>query len=385
MVDAPLHCTCPSLFERCGNALPCHTILFVSASTSRVSHAAIAKQAGVSRSTVSRALANHPRISEEVRHRVRQLAERMGYRPDPQLSKLMAGMRGLREGGVRALLAFILPEEDYPSDYGQALLDGARRRAHSLGYAVDEFRTGFTRGQLRTLNRVLRARGVEGVLILPRHRVEAAPAGLDLTQVATVSCAQFSGQFPVHHAGPNHFTNIALVMEEAQRRGLLRPGLISWEDFDRRQHWAPRMAYYHYYHQIARSAPPPIFDWHRHQGDLTRPLLGWFHKTRPDFLLVVGPLIAEAVKHILQDGGIPGMPPFFLIGHAPSGWPGINEKPAGIGSAAVDMLTSHIVRNEKGIPPLRKILTLPGVLQTEFSPQGRQHGEDRLGPPARKR
>lgn len=43
----------------------------------------VAKVAGVSPSTVSRALQNNPRISEAVRSRIRQIAEDMGFRPNP--------------------------------------------------------------------------------------------------------------------------------------------------------------------------------------------------------------------------------------------------------------------------------------------------------------
>lgn len=48
---------------------------------SSVSIKDIARVAGVSASTVSRALTGHPRISEDTAERVRQLAEEMGYTP----------------------------------------------------------------------------------------------------------------------------------------------------------------------------------------------------------------------------------------------------------------------------------------------------------------
>src|ERR1051325_9261392 len=53
----------------------------------------IADAAGVSRMTVSLALRNHPRISAATRERIRQVAERLGYHPDPEVSKLMAYLR----------------------------------------------------------------------------------------------------------------------------------------------------------------------------------------------------------------------------------------------------------------------------------------------------
>ena len=51
---------------------------------------AVAKVAGVSPSTVSRALQNNPRISEAVRSRIRQIADDMGFRPNPIARSLVS-------------------------------------------------------------------------------------------------------------------------------------------------------------------------------------------------------------------------------------------------------------------------------------------------------
>lgn len=50
----------------------------------------IARAAGVSHTTVSRALKNHPRISVETRERIQQLAREMGYTPSAVAQSLLA-------------------------------------------------------------------------------------------------------------------------------------------------------------------------------------------------------------------------------------------------------------------------------------------------------
>ena len=50
----------------------------------------VAKAAGVSPSTVSRALHDHPRISEEVRVHIRQLSEEMGFHPNQMARSLVS-------------------------------------------------------------------------------------------------------------------------------------------------------------------------------------------------------------------------------------------------------------------------------------------------------
>jgi len=52
----------------------------------------VARRAGVSLSTVSRALAGHTRISESTRRRVREIADSIGYHPDASASNLRTGV-----------------------------------------------------------------------------------------------------------------------------------------------------------------------------------------------------------------------------------------------------------------------------------------------------
>src|SRR5215213_9613912 len=51
----------------------------------------IAKQAGVSRSTVSRVMNNHPNVDQDTREHVLSVAERMNYHPNIAARGLAAG------------------------------------------------------------------------------------------------------------------------------------------------------------------------------------------------------------------------------------------------------------------------------------------------------
>ena len=61
----------------------------------------IAKAAGVSPAAVSLALRNHPSIPETTRARIREVAESLGYQPNPRVAELMGHIR--RNRGVEAL------------------------------------------------------------------------------------------------------------------------------------------------------------------------------------------------------------------------------------------------------------------------------------------
>lgn len=63
--------------------------------TGRVSIRDVAREAGVSVTTVSHALNDKGRLNPETRQRVREVADRLGYRPNPAAKSLVSGRTGL--------------------------------------------------------------------------------------------------------------------------------------------------------------------------------------------------------------------------------------------------------------------------------------------------
>jgi DNA-binding LacI/PurR family transcriptional regulator len=92
----------------------------------------IARAAGVSESTVSRALANSPLISAEIRQKVREIAAEFGYVPSRQAA-LFTKNKTCRLGFVvRSYKVF----PSFSRPYYPSLLDGAVRGAEEHGYFV---------------------------------------------------------------------------------------------------------------------------------------------------------------------------------------------------------------------------------------------------------
>lgn len=92
----------------------------------QVSIVDIARIAGVSPSTVSRALQDHPRISPERRAEIQRLAESLGYRPNQMA-------RGLVTGRSRMLGAVVT---DVTDPFVAAVLKGAEAAAREAGYGL---------------------------------------------------------------------------------------------------------------------------------------------------------------------------------------------------------------------------------------------------------
>jgi DNA-binding LacI/PurR family transcriptional regulator len=130
----------------------------------------IALLADVSQMTVSRALGNRPRVAKETRSRILKLARSLGYRPDPEIVKLMhylrRGVRPLYQSTICGLTNW--PAEPKPA-YFQALIAGAEAQAvrRGYGFSVESFAAIPASGP--RLQRMLRGRGVQGVMLLPLH------------------------------------------------------------------------------------------------------------------------------------------------------------------------------------------------------------------------
>lgn len=92
----------------------------------RVSLKDLAQELGVSIATVSRALRSSPEIGKEMQQRVKDLAQRLNYRPNPFA-------RSLRRESPR-VIGVVMP--NLVSHYYAAVLDGIEDEAAKAGYSV---------------------------------------------------------------------------------------------------------------------------------------------------------------------------------------------------------------------------------------------------------
>jgi len=129
----------------------------------------IAAKAGVHQTTVSLALRNHPSLPPKTRERIQTLAETMGYRPDPALSALIAYRQSTKQAPADQVIAFVVncrdEKEFHESHVHSELLKGARDRAAKLGFKVDLFWYDRDYKSGKALNRVLKSRGIQGVIL----------------------------------------------------------------------------------------------------------------------------------------------------------------------------------------------------------------------------
>lgn len=320
----------------------------------------IAALTGVSSTTVSMALRDHPKISAATRRRVKRIAAQLGYRPDPDVSKLMLHLRSRRKRCFQSTLcALTTITESNEQAYAAALIRGARQRADSLGYGFSVMRIADDQAPRADLQRVLRSRGVEGLLLLPVSTPRAFSDLLNWNEFSVVSATYgvLAPQF--HRVVPHQFSNMLLLCRHLKELGYRRIGLVIDSEHDVRVH-----------HSFSAAV-----SWQAILGgtDFVRPLIYdsthsenlrlWFECERPDVIIPAG---TDDERLIAEQLGlrVPGPVGFATtsVGATPSlPLAGIDERVADIGARAIELLAGMIQRGEKGIP------TVPTVMMVEGS------------------
>lgn len=321
------------------------------------SHGDIARLAGVSQPTVSRALKNDPRISRETREKVCGIARELGYRPDPEFEKAMQRMSRSRGGRLQALLGFIGGRRILGSWYARDILEGALERADALGYKGELFYLGDGGEEARVLERQLAARNIRGLLVLPLDEVEAAPL-LSWERYAVVNTTSLAPHLAFHSVHNDDFGNGERLMQAILEAGYIRPGLLIPPDIDRRMHHALSANYHWTWAECLRRPAIPIFPL---QSPFRRSeLTAWYERYRPDAVLVADAGMHSWTRTAFTSDG--AGPEWIAYTSAGAGFPGLRPDFRQVGSAAVDLLTAQIMRDEYGLPAFRKqVLVAAGL------------------------
>jgi len=121
----------------------------------------IAKAAGVSPSTVSRVISNHPRISTSTRNKIKQIMAEMGYHPNMMAKSLVSK--------TTKTLAILLPrpaEELFQDFFFGELLRGILTQSTLAGYDMLLSAATSPLDEQETVSRLVLGGRVDGVILL---------------------------------------------------------------------------------------------------------------------------------------------------------------------------------------------------------------------------
>ena len=326
------------------------------------SHKDIAEKADVSQMTVSLALRNHSSLPAATRLRIQRIAQEIGYTRDPRVAEIMSYLRHRRGAKHYPVIAFINVRakrsavRDDP--YFRLFCDGASARAHDLGFRLEEFWLREPGMHAARLSGILKTRGIHGV-ILPMIPPGEPSIALDWSAFSIVAISLNAHALGLHHVCNNRVHAMEHTLEQLQRRGYRRIGLVLDRDIDERSRhqWA---GYFHWAQSrlpLAQRVPLLI------QPTYARTdFLAWLRAKRPDVVVSPHAPILDWMRaarcRVPAQCGFCG---FGLHdGHGPD-VAGLDERPALVGSAAVDQVTSQMQRNERGIPQDRREILVESV------------------------
>jgi LacI family transcriptional regulator len=314
----------------------------------------VAREADVAQSTVSRALRDDRRITAEERVRIKQVAERMGYRPNPFVSAFTAQVLHHRRSPQGATIALVDVNPPDAPDYAISYRGGARARAEALGFRTEVLRLSALGGSLKRLRQVLDARGIVAMLILP------VPKGFDLTAfnfegLATATVDPTLHQPSIPRAESNYFGGMQLALDQLHARGYRRIAFATTrEEVDYiGQQWLGAFTGWQEMQPVAVRMNPYVGREYS-EPDFAR----WLVAARPD-ALVVNSLcyISWARKQGFRSP---------QVGHVTlsanvkdyARLAGVDQNGEEVGAAAVDMIVTRIYRNEYGLPARPKRLVV---------------------------
>ncbi len=327
----------------------------------RVGLREVAAAAGVCVMTVSLALRDNPRISAVTRHRIKKCAGDLGYCPDPELSRLMQHLRVSRTARGKTAVAVIdfFPTADYPENaYDRSVRLGAAKRAAQLGFSLTPLHGADYHHNLPNLLKVVRARGIEGVLLMP----SVVPLELDLAadwnglSVVATSKSILSPRF--HCVVPEHFGNMMRVLATMCGTGRNRVCTVFDEFFHERTGQGFAAAVRWYGHAPRMLVLPQALP----AAARAARVVDWIAHHRPDAIFAQSAAVAAALPRLKR---LRPRLDFLVVGlgaRTCSGVSHLDECADLVGSAAIDLLGGMIYYHATGVPDHPRTTSIDGTI-----------------------
>lgn len=321
----------------------------------------VARAAGVSVSTVSRALRGHPLLNAGTVAAVRAAAVRLGYRANPLISDVMRRVRHRgrpQHLGTIAYLTFHATASAWRDNATyREFHDGAARRAAELGFGLELVWAREPHLAPQRLTAILRTRGIAGLIVGPRPTQTVGAELLDWSHFSAAVLGMPLRGVVHHRAGSFHANSMETLLAALGARGYRRPGLAllpeqahttdrgwlaAWDFFQHRLPTADRVPLL-----VPKATPEAAFArwWRRHRPDVVIGLQDEF----VDWLRALGRRVPDDVGFARLSRP--------LVDGAPAG---LHQFPAAIGMAAVDLVANQIFSGERGLPAIPRALLIEG-------------------------
>jgi DNA-binding LacI/PurR family transcriptional regulator len=350
----------------------------------RITQQDIATRAGVHVTTVSLALRNHPSLPAVTRDKIQNLANEMGYRPDPALSALMAYRRGTKfirhDAASRAAKGYgnVAWVTNYPTRNGWSAgsgtcfalyRDSAAERLARHGYRLEEFwlrEPGLT---AKRASQILFSRGIRGLLICPLP-TDRGHLSLDWEKFSAVSFGYSIVRPKLHLFTSAHYRAVITAMRELRSLGYRRIGLVISSGMDERMDRLWSSAYRSQMTIVPQSQSIPVLTYEEdypsyresHYLEGRKAFGAWFQRHRPEAVISTSyflPQWADELGYRIP-GDLGVVNPILQEKPEARGISCIVESSRQIGQAAADFLVAMMQRGEYGVPESPQQILIEG-------------------------
>lgn len=333
----------------------------------------IARATGYSKATVSLALRNHASIPKDTRDGIQRVARNMDYRPDPLLSSIAAQRWERRKELADTVVVYLWNCRDKIVPHDKKILELTKVQAEKMGYHLEAIDYSAYHNH-KSLRRVLKARGVRGVLIAP-IRQEKTLLELDWDLYSCLCYGIGHYVLPLHIITTDYFSIGRQICTMLQERGYRRMGAILYAD-QKSDHLAQKIGgiLFEQYMKLDQHTDLPIHYLNHHESPTqqVRHLAKWLEIHTPE--VVVG---QNAYLHdlLLQTGLRIPQDLAFLSFSKDLDQPhvaGFYTNKEIFVQTGMQFLDSMIRANETGLPEQRKKILIEGVFVSGQSlPDGR--------------
>lgn len=311
--------------------------------------------------TVSRALRNSSEVNAKTKARIRGLAESMGYRTSPLVSANMAGIRASKRVVYRATIGIITETPKGGEWVGtQKLIDAVVKECDAIGFKADVFDLSKPAIAKGDLGRVLRSRGIQGIIQVPMVR-DPSDIPIDFSEFTAVVCNAGSLPQKFHRVCPDHYGNMDMLLKRIRALGYRRIGLMIARDLDALLNHLSSSRFLAF-QQTERIPKIPIFMPAGREDYHASTFREWFDKHRPEISITTCETIFR--DHFFENAGL-SIPEDLAvvkanINRSRKYLSGISEESAEVGSTAVHTLAQLLFQNERGLPDKPMSVLVPG-------------------------
>ncbi|MHB1134859.1 MAG: LacI family DNA-binding transcriptional regulator [Chloroflexota bacterium] len=288
------------------------------ANSEKITIVEVARQAGVSLGTASRALSGNTHVHALLRERVQNVARELGYSPDPFA-------QALRRGHSRTI-AFCVAFITNPTM--AAIIQGASLAAHEAGYNLSVCATGRNRAVEQAQLEALARQRVAGVISFNPSDDPAPYLRLQQTGTRLLFVDHRPQGIEADMTMQSHRECLCQVVAHLLSRGRRRVALLFTAPGTAAN--LARLAGYHDAYAAASLAMPPGLT----RGGLYREADGYGAvvellalSERPDALVVAAGVLIEGALAALRDHGVSIPQDMAFVGAGDLGWARLVEPP----------------------------------------------------------